>query len=218
MNKKITILIFLLLFILNTKSTFAQIDDNIVFVPLIGITAVPDPLALPEGSGSVTYKYAVKSFIKEAPLTYIQVSDDTCGHIRFVEGDDNNDGTLDYDETWRYECTIKLSKTSQSIATVKGRNNDLIATHQAHAMVIVGSDTPPPLVSVINVTKVARPLSLPAEGGSIAFSYKVSNPGVVPLSGLIVTDDKCHTMSGRLCQRSLRHTRGVDLHLHSQSK
>jgi len=210
MNKKITVLMFLLIFVLNTKSVFAQTDENIVFVPLIGITSVPEPLVLPSGGGSVTYKYAVKNFLREAPLTDVQINDDNCSAIRFVEGDDNNDGTLDYDETWRYDCTTELSQTSQSTATVTGNSGDLVATHQAHSTVIVGSDTFPPLVSVINVTKVARPLSLPAEGGSVTFTYKVNNPGVVPLSGVIVTDDKCHTVSSRLGDTNVNNLLDID--------
>jgi hypothetical protein len=65
-------------------------------------------------------------------------------------------------------------------------------------MVVVGSSVPPPLVSVVNITKVAYPLSLPAGGGPITFTYKVTNPGVVPLSDVVVADDKCSTMSGKL--------------------
>jgi len=56
MNKKITILIFLLIFVLNTKNIFAQTNDSILYVPLIGITSVPEPLALPNGAGSIKYK------------------------------------------------------------------------------------------------------------------------------------------------------------------
>ncbi|MDP2599085.1 MAG: hypothetical protein Q8P49_04615, partial [Candidatus Liptonbacteria bacterium] len=57
---------------------------------------------------------------------------------------------------------------------------------------------PPPLVSIVNITKVAYPLSLPADGGVITFTYKVNNPGAVPLSDVTVDDDKCSAMSGRL--------------------
>lgn len=83
-------------------------------------------------------------------------------------------------------------------ATATGTANDITANHKAYATVIVGSEKYPPLVSVINITKVAYPLSLPVEGGKITFTYKVNNPGVVPLSNVVVADDKCKTMSGKL--------------------
>lgn len=176
----------------------AQTSSSEVHIPLIGITSVPDPLALPEGPGAVTYHYAVKNFLAEAALTGVNVVDDTCNPVIFIEGDDNGDLKLDYSETWRYICTAQLSTTTQSIVTATGAAHALIATHKAYATVVVGSNNPAPLVSIVNITKVAYPLSLPAEGGPITFTYRVNNPGMVPLDHVVVTDDKCNTMSGRL--------------------
>lgn len=175
----------------------AQTTPNIVYVPLIGITSVPKPLTLPAGPGDVTYNYSVKNFLKESALTNVQVSDDKCSPVRFVQGDDNNDTRLDYNETWRYACTSKLTETTQSIATVTANGVDMTAKHNAYATVVVGSNITPPLVSIVNVTKVANPLLLPAEG-SITYTYKVNNPGEVALNQVSVTDDKCGTLSGKL--------------------
>lgn len=194
----ISILFFVLIFGSITKSLLAQASPSVLYVPLIGLTSVPDPLALPNGPGNVTYHYAVKNFLQEVALTQVQVVDDNCGPVRFVEGDDNYDSRLDYNETWRYVCTSRLSATTQSTATATATANNITASHKAYATVVVGSDNPPPLVSIINVTKVAYPLSLPTEGGNITFTYKVNNPGVVPLSNVTVTDDKCSALSGKV--------------------
>lgn len=175
-----------------------QTSQSSLYVPLIGITSVPEPLALPAGPGNVTYHYAVKNFLQEIPLTDIQVVDDTCGTVKFVEGDDNGNGKLDFSETWRYTCATRLSTTTQSSAVATGLANNIAATHKAYATVVVGSSQPAPLVSIVNITKVAYPLSLPIEGGSITYTYKVNNPGVVPLSDVRVIDDKCNAMSGKL--------------------
>lgn len=180
------------------RSVFAQTSASVLYVPLIGITSVPEPLALPNGAGRVTYKYAVKNFLSEIDLTDIRVVDDTCSPVKFAEGDDDGDDRLDYSETWRYTCTTKLSKTTQSTSQATGTANNITATDKAYATVVVGSNNPPPLVSIINVTKVAHPLSLPKEGGKITFTYKVNNPGVAPLSDVRVADDKCKAMSGKL--------------------
>ncbi len=180
------------------KDTLGQTSSSVLYVPLIGLTSVPEPLALPKGAGIVTYHYAVKNFLREVALTDIQVIDDTCSQVAFVEGDDNHDAKLDYSETWRYTCTTKLFKTTRSTATAKGTAYGITATHRAYATVLVGSNNPPPLVSIVNITKVAYPLSLPREGGKITFTYKVSNPGVVSLSEVTVADDKCSAMSGKL--------------------
>lgn len=197
----IFVLFFTLSFGMSTKSVLAQTaqtSQSALYVPLIGITSVPQPLALPAGSGNVTYHYAVKNFLSEVPLAAVRVFDDKCSPAIFVEGDDNGDSKLDYNETWRYTCMTKLSKTTQSTATATGTANNLTATHKAYTTVVVGSSSPAPLVSIINITKVAYPLSLPAEGGSITFTYKVSNPGAVPLSNVAVADNKCNAMSGKL--------------------
>ncbi len=187
-----------LVFGYGTKASLAQTSPSVLYVPLIGITEVPEPLALPKGPGKVTYKYAVKNFLQEVPLTDIKVSDDNCSPVKFSEGDDNGDKKLDFSETWRFTCTKTVSQTTQSTATATGTANDITATHQAYATVVVGSKTPPPLVSIINITKVAYPLSLPPEGGKITYTYRVTNPGVVPLSYVTVTDNKCSAISNKL--------------------
>lgn len=181
---------------------FAETSPSVLYVPLIGITSVPNPLALPNGAGNVTYDYAVKNFLADLPLTNIQVVDNKCSPVKFSNGDDNSDGKLDYSETWRYSCTTKVSETTQSTSTAMGTANSITATHDAYATVVVGSEKIPPLVSIVNITKVAYPLSLPAEGGSITFTYRVNNPGVVPLSDVSVIDNKCKNMSGKLGDRN----------------
>ena len=194
----ISILIVVSGFGYGAKSVFAQTQPNVLYVPLIGITSVPEPLALPKGPGKVTYKYAVKNFLQEAALTNVQVVDDSCNPVTFVTGDDNNDSMLDYSETWRYTCTRMLATTTQSTATAQGTANNLVATHNAYATVVVGLKDPAPLVSIVNITKVAYPLSLPSGGGDITFTYRVNNPGDAPLSDVVVSDNKCKAMSGKL--------------------
>lgn len=198
-KKAILFLVGLVVCASGAQPVFAQTPSNsVLYFPLIGLTSVPTPLALPEGGGPVTYNYAVKNFLSEVGLSDVHVVDDNCSPIAFVTGDDDGNALLDYSETWRFSCTKTLSTTTQSIATAVGTANNITTTHSAYATVIVGSKDPPPLVSIVNVTKVAYPVSLPAEGGEITFTYKVNNPGVVPLSAVAVTDDKCSAMSGKL--------------------
>lgn len=180
------------------NSIFAAESRSVLYVPIIGITSVPDPLALPSGPGKVTYFYAVKNFVEEIPLTNVEVTDDRCDAVKFTEGDDNGDAKLDYSETWRYACDTILSNTTESTATAKGTANNITAVHRAYATVVVGSNNLPPLVSIINITKVAYPLSLPKEGGDITFTYRVNNPGKVSFTNVTVVDDKCSRMSGKL--------------------
>jgi hypothetical protein len=196
----------LLAFGCGIPSVFAQTSPaGVSYIPLIGITSVPAPLALPNGEGNVTYHYAVKNFLQEAPLTDVRVSDNKCAPVKFISGDDNGNGELDYGETWIYACTTKLSTTTESIATATGIANNITASHEAYATVVVGSNNPPPLVNIVNITKVAYPLSLPVGGGEVAFTYKVTNPGLVPLNDVTVTDDNCSAMSGELGDTNNNH-------------
>lgn len=43
---------------------------------------------------------------------------------------------------------------------------------------------------VMNITKTASPTSLPAGGGTVTYTYTVTNPGTVEFSDVVVTDDK----------------------------
>lgn len=195
--KKLNFIILALLFCVNIASA-ATVSTSQTFVPLIGVSSFPSPISLPTGAGEVTYGYVVKNFLKEAPLTKVSVLDDHCAPVAFVGGDSNGDGKLDNEETWRYTCTTKLERTTKSIVTASGFSGNLHAVHNAYTTVVVGSSDVPPLVGIINITKVAYPLFLPSEGGDITFTYRVNNPGMVPLSDVRVTDDKCAAMSGRL--------------------
>ncbi len=200
--KKLTLVLIIVLFscygVNDVFSQTPQTNQSSLYVPLIGISSVPDPLSLPKGPGNVVYHYAVKNFLTEYPVSDVQVTDNNCSPVKFVEGDDDSDGKLDYSETWRYVCVTKLVQTTQSIATAIGTANGLPAAHKAYVTVVVGSDGPVPLVNIINITKVAYPLTLPVNGGDITFTYRVNNPGVVSLSNVAVVDDKCGAMSGKL--------------------
>lgn len=192
--------LFLSIFIfgLSTKMILAQDSTSVLYVPVIGITTVPSPLTLPAAGGDVTYNYAVKNFLQGAPLTGVQVTDTGCSPVKFVTGDDNNDSKLDYNETWRYTCTTHLTATTQSTALATGFANNVTAAHQAYSTVVVGSEAPAPLVSIVNTTGVTYPEALPAGGENVTYTYKVNNPGIVPLSNVTVIDDKCNQMSGEL--------------------
>ena len=194
------LLVVVMVFAFGAQDASAQTNPTSAssYVPLIGITSVPDPLALPKGSGMVMYHYAVKNLLQGAPLIDVNVIDNICSSVTLVSGDDNGDGKLEYGETWRYACTTTLSTTTQSTATATGSAGGSSATHNAFATVVVGSDTLPPLVSIVDITKISYPLPLPSGGGPVTFTYKVTNPGVVPLSNVTVKDDTCSNLSGEL--------------------
>ncbi|MSR70434.1 DUF3494 domain-containing protein [Candidatus Kaiserbacteria bacterium] len=168
-----------------TSNSFAPL-------PLISIIKIPNPLALPDGPGSVTYTYTVKNIDKVA-MYGIWVKDDKCDSVTFVSGDTNSDKKLDIDETWNYRCTKVVSQTVTNIATAHGTANGWDGYDTALATVVVGAPVTPPLIMVTKVPSRLTPF--PFGGGDVTYTYTAANPGVVPLHDVLVTDDKCAPLS-----------------------
>jgi len=155
--------------------------------PIIDVVKVPSPLALPGGPGLVTYTYTTKN-IGTVPMTDVTLIGDTCSPIVLVSGDTNGDSKLDVSETWTYTCSKTITQTTKNTVVATGHANGLNAVDVASATVVVGLPIVPPL---IHVTKVSNLLTLPAEGGMITYTETVTNPGVVALNNIVLTDDKC---------------------------
>ncbi|HSR89390.1 MAG TPA: ice-binding family protein [Candidatus Udaeobacter sp.] len=158
-----------------------------VVPPLIDVVKVPNPLALPNGPGNVTYTYTVRN-IGTVPMTDVTMVGDTCAPVSLISGDTNNDGRLDVNETWIYTCTTQLSETHTNTVVATGWANGISAVDIASANVVVGQSIVPPL---IHVTKVPNPLALDAGGGMVTYTDEVTNPGLVPLTNVRLTDNKC---------------------------
>lgn len=175
-----------------TQQTVAPVR----IVPLIGILKVPSPLALTKGSGSVTYNYTIWNVGGQQALTNVTLIDDKCTSISGPSGDINNNNKLDPEERWKYSCTSNLSSTTTNTAIATGYSDDeyhqaAIAT--AIATVVVSSPLPPPLINIVKVP--SRLTAFPYGGGDVTYTYTVTNPGVVAVHDIFVTDDKCTPVS-----------------------
>ncbi|MFA6995221.1 MAG: ice-binding family protein [Patescibacteria group bacterium] len=159
--------------------------------PLIDVVKVPNPLALPSGPGLVQYTYTARN-IGTVPMSNVTMVGDSCSPIILVSGDTNNDAKLDVNETWIYRCSTTLSKTHTNTVVATGWANGLSAVDIASATVVVGVPVIPPL---IHITKVPSPLSLLAGGGMVTYTNRITNPGIVALSNVRVTDDKCSSIN-----------------------
>jgi hypothetical protein len=165
-------------------------------VPLIGILKIPTPLALPGGSGSVKYNYTVWNVGGQQALTDVTVTDDKCSPVAYISGDLNGNGKLDPGEKWKYSCTTILPNTTTNTSIATGYSDD--GFHQAAiataiATVVVGAPTPPPLINIVKVP--SRLIPFPYGGGDVTYTYTVTNPGVVAMHNVAVTDNKCSPVS-----------------------
>ncbi len=159
-----------------------------IYPPLINVIKTPDPLALTLGEGLVTYTYKVTN-PGQVTLSDVSVSDDKISTVNYVSGDVNDDNLLQTSETWIYTGKMTLIETTTNTATAEGSANGLTATDIAYATVVV---TPAVVVypPLINVIKTPDPLALASGGGSVTYTYKVTNPGKVTLSDVSVIDNK----------------------------
>ncbi|HZK61123.1 MAG TPA: ice-binding family protein [Anaerovoracaceae bacterium] len=154
-------------------------------MPLINVTKIPSPLALVSGSGLVTYTYKVTN-PGDSTLSNVHVTDDKISTVSYVSGDINLDDLLQTDETWTYTSQAMVEETTTNTATARGYYLGVPATDTAIATVTV-TDIIPPL---INVIKRPSPLALDFGKGLVTYTYRVTNPGTIPLSNVRLTDDK----------------------------
>ena len=142
--------------------------------PIIGVTKTANPLALPNGAGSVTYSYAVYN-AGTVPMASIALADDSCLPINFISGDINTNGNLDLNETWNYRCTTTLTETHTNVATAIGWASGLSSTASAKTTVVVGSKTSTtPVVITANGQATTTP--------PVVLIPKLPNTGLEPAS------------------------------------
>lgn len=163
-------------------------------LPLINVTKIPSPLALPSGAGSVTYTYTAVN-VGQVAMSGVWVKDNKCANVTYISGDSNSNSLLDINEAWVYRCTKTVSVTETNTATAHGSANGWEGYDTANARVVVGQSIVPPLIHVVKKPSV---FILPVGGGAVNYSYTVTNPGTAPLSDVSITDDKCTGLPGRV--------------------
>ena len=157
------------------------------YPPLISVRMVPSPLALPAGPGPVTYTYTLSNN-GQITMSDVTLVDDTCTNTEYVSGDTNSNQLMETSEAWIYTCTVTLDRTTVNYATARGTGNGIATVDTAVGQVVVGLSVVPPL---INIVKTPTPLALPFGGGTVAYTYAVTNPGSAPLNNVTVVDNTC---------------------------
>ena len=154
-----------------------------VINPLINIvkSAPITEITSPE---SVTYTYEVVNAGNDV-LTNVIVEDDKCSTVDYVSGDTNNDGKLQVDETWIYECTSLISANTTNVAIATGTGEVLgdVVTAEDTWTITVPAGTPS-----LDVVKTSSPTGLVEPGDVITYTIEVTNNGDVPTNNVIVDD------------------------------
>lgn len=120
-----------------------------------------------------------------ANLTGVTVDDGLAGcTLSGPSGDTGNDGVLGVGETWTYACSVALSADTTNTASVDADDsggNTLTRSDDATVNVINPD---------INVVKSVDNAII-YTGGSVTYTYTVTNPGDDPLSSVSVSDNAC---------------------------
>jgi LPXTG-site transpeptidase (sortase) family protein len=163
-------------------------------LPAVTVIKTADPVSVPETGGSVTFTFEVRNS-GTVPVTVSTISDDKFG---VLAGDaDCKVGTVlaaGASCTFDYSTTLSgasgTTHTNEFSAVVTDADgNDASSTDTAD---VTFSDVLPG----VTVTKVADPISVPETGGSVTFTYVVSNSGTIPVTISTLSDDKFGVLAG----------------------
>lgn len=164
--------------------------------PAIHIVKTAAPTTVYAGD-SVTYAYVVTN-PGDVPLAGVTVSDDKCSPVTpmasggFNVGDTNQNGLLDPGEAWRYACTTTITEDTLNTATTVGQPTDPTGQPLPGIGPVRAQDSAEVDViwPAIQVVKTPSATQVPP-GTPVTYSYAVSNSGDVPLTSVVVSDDKC---------------------------
>ena len=89
----------------------------------MALAKTASPTSLPVGGGNVNYTYSLTN-TGNAPILQLTLVDNKCSPVLFVGGDGNGNSALDQGETWTYNCSAFISKTTTNTAVARGVWND----------------------------------------------------------------------------------------------
>ncbi len=171
----------------------------VVVDPAAAVVAGPD---LPRRPAE--YRYDVTN-TGDAPLALDPdpPTDDKCGPLVFVSGDDDGDGLLGVEETWVYTCTVLLTRADGTPPPTGGESANVANTVTAVGIPSVDGTLHPELPVTatdvssvlviqpgISITKTASAPVVRA-GDPVTYTFVVANTGDVGLDVIGPEDDQC---------------------------
>jgi len=156
-------------------------------IPRINVEKNPPTQTVPSGS-TVNFTITVTNE-GAVDLDPVNVIDAQCDMLTQTDNGNGNT-TLEINETWTYICTVN-NVTTDFTNTVDASGTPPIGP------VITDSDTAQvDVLPAISVNKVASTTFLPEIGGSVTFTYTVTNIGTVNINITSLTDDRFGTLTG----------------------
>lgn len=168
---------------------------SIDYLPAIQVVKSSNRPTVPETGGIVTYTYLVTNTgaaASDDPLSGVVLADIPNGTPVFQSGDDG-DNLLEAGEVWTYTLTVTLPAAdagASHVNTVTATATDDEGNPASDTdSVTVGYTNSPPAITVV---KSANPTSVPEVGGTVTYTYLVTNTSLAaafdPLSSVSLSD------------------------------
>ncbi|MCB0187227.1 MAG: hypothetical protein KDE31_23330, partial [Caldilineaceae bacterium] len=133
--------------------TVTDQDDAFVDVRTSGIDIVKVASSSWVTRGTtVIYTYTVTN-IGDDPLHQLNLVDDKCSPVTYVDGDVNDDNVLDLTEVWRYHCAAVITVETINVATVTAldsfnqtvtdQDNAIVRINEIYIPIVVVPPPPP---------------------------------------------------------------------------
>jgi len=150
--------------------------------PGIAITKTASKTTVVAGE-RVTYTYEVVN-TGNVELRDIELVDDKCEPVEYQRGDRDGDEVLDLEETWVFECTMRIFRTTTNVAVVTGTSPEgtPVEDEDTETVVVIAPG--------IEVVKTASATTVVA-GDQVTYTYQVRATGDVAIEDVVLVDDKC---------------------------
>jgi uncharacterized repeat protein (TIGR01451 family) len=171
------------------------LHNNFDYQPGIDLVKTPDPTVVrgddDDGDGErgnpVTYTGVVTN-TGNTPLVLSEGDDSNCHDIELISGDTNDNGKLDVDEEWTFQCTRVLQSALTQEDVFVDNTAFVVGVDPAGTQVEAEDDASVQVLTpAINLEKeVDQPEVAP--GTEVTYTFTVTNLGNDPLSAITLAD------------------------------
>ena len=164
-------------------------DTDALQTPVISVVKSSTTASVTAAGQVVPYTFTVTNS-GNITLTGITVVDPKCSSApAYQSGDTNADSKLQLAETWVYTCSHTVTQAEMDAG---GNLSNTVTADSIESPPATSTKNIPITQSPsINVVKSSTTASITAAGQVVPYTFTVTNPGNVTLTGITIADAKC---------------------------